>query len=147
MYSAPQFYYGSIDFGSNIQSVENDVYDYKICHLVFLKSVCEICIIYVMILKNCSMILSIVNILKSQSRKTSTKLASYMIMDTKGEATKSADAKSRSLVGQYDLTSEDQKLIYCINQIIPLIDQEDIAKTQHRKSIFNINTNPLRAMH
>ena len=82
----------------------------------------EICIIYVMALKNCSMILNILGLLKSQSRKSSTKLRSYMIMDTKGEAGKSANANSRSLVGQYDLTSEDQKLIYCINQIIPLID-------------------------
>jgi hypothetical protein len=70
-----------------------------------------------------------------------------MIMDSKGAATKRVDSKSRSLVGQYDLTSEDQKLIYCINQIIPLIDQEEVAKAQHRKSIYNINTNPLRAMH
>ena len=122
MYSAPQFYYGTLDFGSNLQSVENDVYDYKMCHLIFLKSILEICIIYGMALKNCSMIFNILSMLKSQSRKTSTKLRSYMIMDTKGEAAKSANANSRSLVGQYDLTSEDQKLIYCINQIIPLID-------------------------
>ena len=107
MYSAPQFYYGTMDFGSNTQSVENDVYDYKMSHLIYLKTILEIVFVYVMALKNCSLIFYLVTLLKSQRRKTTSKLHSYMIMDTKGAAAKSTEAKSRSLVGQYDLTSED----------------------------------------
>ena len=108
MYSAPQFYYGTMDFGANTQSVENDVYDYKMCHLIYLKTILEIIFVYGMALKNCSLIFYLVTLLKSQRRKTATKLHSYMIMDTKGAAAKSTEAKSRSLVGQYDLTSEQR---------------------------------------
>lgn len=56
------------------------------------------------------------------------------------------DKKRKSVVGSYLLNSEDQKMIYCMNKIIPLEDQEKIAKLQHKKSMFTINTNPLRAI-
>jgi hypothetical protein len=36
--------------------------------------------------------------------------------------------KRKSVVGRYMLNSEDQKMIYCMNKIISLEDQEHIAK-------------------
>ena len=59
---------------------------------------------------------------------------------------KNKEKKRKSVVGSYLLNSEDQKMIYCMNKIIPLEDQEKIAKLQHKKSMFTINTNPLRAI-
>ena len=39
----------------------------------------------------------------------------------------------RSMVGTFELSTEDQKIIYCLNRIIPLVDQEYVAKESHKK--------------
>lgn len=39
----------------------------------------------------------------------------------------------RSMVGTFELSTEDQKIIYGLNRIIPLVDQEYVAKESHKK--------------
>ena len=78
-----------------------------------------------------------------------------MIVDQKGgkgrfsnsekDILRSKVRKTSGAVGYYKLSSEDQKIIVSINKIVPLIDQEEIAKEQHSKAIERINQNPMRS--
>ena len=51
-----------------------------------------------------------------------------MIVDPFEASSRENRKERRSVVGTYKLGSEDQKLLFCLNQIIPLIEQEGIAR-------------------
>ena len=131
---APRFYYGKLN---DLESKQTDM---LWIHSQFLYTLIQIALIHLLPIKNCEVLNICSSMMQGYENRKVQKLSRYMFMNL-GEKKDGEEAEylkkkiRRSMVGTFELSTEDQKIIYCLNRIIPLVDQEYVAKESHKKQL------------